>query len=406
MKKLDFVNIVLFAYFTVFISLFFSGFYLTAFDSSSFSSLLRVFLLVGILLLIAWKVSFKLKWNSLFITQNSSRDKVVLYLLALFFLYIILASIFHGDLAILRRTIVLLVFLAVVWSGSNYFNFNYSYLIYALGGFGFLIGSLYLYEYLRLSDFSFSGYRNNSVKSTGFSWLASYDNTITAGLHISFLCIAALWAMFNSKRKVTIIFFYLTFFILLSAVFLTFARTAWVGVLTSLLVMSIYEFKRNKTKVFAVYAVLIMLAMLYLSLFYSFDVARGLTYRDKIWVGLFENLQGVKDWVFGVGPSASVSFIKLPSGDFAVHAHNIYVETIYRNGLFGLLLFLSLLFFVVRNLIISKDNRESSFFTAIICAGAVAMFFDFSDLIYSPNLIWLWLWFPVAVSMSFRKKVT
>lgn len=393
-------------YFIAFLLLFFSGFYLTEYSGSSFSSLLRFYLLVGVFLLVALKVSSKLEWKYFLFNNKFFYIKALLFSFLLLFLCMILTSVFYGDLVVLRRAFVLMVFLFIVWIYSAYLDFNYTYLIYALGFFGFFVGFLYLYEYLTLSGFSFSGYRSNRVQSTGFSWLASYDNTITAALHVSFLCVAALWGLFNSKSKIVIAFFYLTFFILLAAIFVTFARTAWIAVSTSLLIFFIFEFKRNKLKVMAVYGVLAILAVLYLSLFYSSDFARGLTYRDTIWIGLLSNLQSAKDWMFGMGPAASVSIIKLPDGNFAIHAHNIYVETIYRNGLLGLILLLSLVFLVIRNLVLSINKKEAVFFIAIICGGSVAMFFDFSNLIYSPNLVWLWLWFPAAVSLSARQIVT
>ena len=393
-------------YFIALLLLFFSGYYLTEYSGSKYSSSLRFFLLAGVLLLIWHERKLMQRSFQAFIERNNYTLNPLVIVLLLFFIYIVSLSVFFGDFEVIRRSIVLMVFLMVVSVYSATLSFKYSKLIYSLGVFGFFVGVLYLYEYLVLSEFAVFDYRKHRVQSTGFSWLASYDNTITAALHISFLFVAALWGLFNSKRKVSIVFFYITFFILLAAVFVTSARTAWIAIATSLLVFLLFEIKRNKLKVLSVYSVLVVLALFYLSLFYSLDFARGLTHRDTIWLGLLSNLENVRDWVFGAGPAASVSFVKLPNNTYAVHAHNIYVETIYRNGLLGLVLFLSLVLLSVREFILSASKKEAVFFIAIICSGSVAMFFDFSNLIYSPNLVWLWLWFPVAVSLSVRKKVT
>lgn len=390
-------------FFLLFLTLFFAGFYITDFSSSSFSSILRVFLVIGFVLLFfinnAEGLRGKLGCENKLLHLNN-----YLYVgVSVFFLYILVSSVFFHEWAIFRRAIVILFFLLIVWLYSLYLRFDYARLIYSLGFFGFIVGVFYLHNYLVLSDFLFSGYRNNPVQSTGFSWLASYDNTITAALHISFLCIAAVWSFFNSKNRVASIFYYLAFFVLLLAIVLTFARTAWVAMFSSLLVFFIHEVKRNKLKVFSLYSVLLVMGLVYIVFFFNIDMARGLTYRDETWAVLLDNIQSVKGWVFGMGPAASVSFAKLPGGGFSVHAHNIYVETLYRNGLLGLLLFLLLLFVVVRNLFVFVNDRERVFFTAILCGAGVAMFFDFSNLIYSPNLIWLWVWFPVAVSLSGRR---
>lgn len=61
---------------------------------------------------------------------------------------------------------------------------------------------------------------------------------------------------------------------------------------------------------------------------------------------LLNNIYDTKSWVFGMGPAASVSFVKIAGSTIAVHAHNIYVETLYRNGILGVILFLLLLFFL------------------------------------------------------------
>ena len=104
-----------------------------------------------------------------------------------------------------------------------------------------------------------------------------------------------------------------------------------------------------------------------------------------------------------MGPAASVSFVKIAGSTIAVHAHNIYVETLYRNGILGVILFLLLLFFSIRSLVAFRVNDDKTFFVAVLCGASVSMFFDFSNLIYSPNLIWMWVWFPIAVSLFTRK---
>lgn len=390
-------------FFSVFLMLFFSGFYITGFDNSSFSSILRVFLAIGLLLLFSIisvsgvRDCFSPKE---YIAENS---KFLYIALALFFFYILIMSVFFSDWSVFRRSVIVFCFLLIVGFYTFYLRFNYEFVINCLAVFGFFLGSLYLYNYFMVSEFSLLRYRNNPVQSTGLSWLASYDNTITAALHLSILCIATIWSYFYSKSKTVAAFFYVSFFILLSAIVFTFARTAWVAIFSSLFVFFLYEFKTNKLKVFYLYGVLVCLGLVYIYLFYGHDVSRGLSHRDEIWIGLLNNIYDTKSWVFGMGPAASVSFVKIAGSTIAVHAHNIYVETLYRNGILGVILFLLLLFFSIRSLVAFRVNDDKTFFVAVLCGASVSMFFDFSNLIYSPNLIWMWVWFPIAVSLFTRK---
>lgn len=251
-----------FVYFLAFLILFFSGFYITNFEASSFSSILRFFLAVGVLLLFliagvsGFLDKFRLKGYA------TAKNKYLYMGLTLFFCYILIASVFLSEWSVFRRSIVVLFFLIIVGFYTFYLRFNYEYFINLLGVLGFIVGSLYLYNYLMINDFSFSGYRSNPVKSTGLSWLANYDNTITAALHLSVLCIAIVWSFFNAKNKVVSVFYYVAFFILLLAIVLTFARTAWVAVFTGLLIFFIYELKRNRLKALSLYSVLFFLGNL------------------------------------------------------------------------------------------------------------------------------------------------
>ena len=81
-------------FFSVFLMLFFSGFYIKGFDNSSFSSILRVFLAIGLLLLFSIisvsgvRDCFSPKE---YIAENS---KFLYIALALFFFYILIMSVF------------------------------------------------------------------------------------------------------------------------------------------------------------------------------------------------------------------------------------------------------------------------------------------------------------------------
>lgn len=390
-------------FFVVFLVFFISGFYITSFESSAFSSILRIMLVVGLFFLFFIKEQ-SFSFNKAFLKGLYLSKSRGLYLgLLLFFFYILISTIAFYEWAVLRRLIIVFVFLLMLSFYINLLSFDFKYLIYFLGSLGFLIGVFYLYNYYLINGFSMVKYRQNDLQGTSLEWLASYDNTITAALHISFLCIAAVWGFFNVKSKSASVFYFLAFNLLLLAIVLTFARTAWFAIFSALVVFFFYEFKRNKLKVFILYGILFVAGLFYLNFFYSLDAARGLTLRDKIWIGLLSNMHSVKDWLFGMGPAAVVSFVKVSAKLTPVHAHNIYVETLYRNGIVGLLLFLNLILFSIRNIISASTDKENIFFVAILVGACTAMFFDFSNLIYSPNLLWLWVWFPIAVSLSIRK---
>lgn len=381
-------------FFLVFIVLFFSGFYFTGFESSSFSSVLRVFIIVGFLFLF---------YNKSLLKDICFSDNYALYIgLVLFFLYVMVLSFYFLEWSFFRRLLIVFLFLITIALYVTKLNFNFNLVIYGLGFIGFVIGVLYIYNYLLINDFSFVRYRQDTLKGTAFESIASYDHTITAALHLCFLSIAAVWGFFNSKNRLVSCFYYITFFMLALVVLGTFARVGLVSISIALIVFFLCEIKRNKIKVLFFHGFVFLLVIFYLNYINIDDVFRGLNSRDVIWIGLLENISGVKNWLFGMGPVASVSFIDM-DGVIAVHAHNIYIETLYRNGIVGLFLFVTLLFLAVKNLISKIEFKDNIFFIAVLAAASVAMCFDFYNLIYSPNLIWLWIWFPVGVSLAVRK---
>lgn len=382
----------------VFSSCFFFVFYLSYYLTDvNLSPVIRVMVGVGVLLFVLYEFLYKRHKLYLEETIRGALSNQVLLILFLFFSYASLLAAWHGDLGYIRRAIVLLMFVLVsgflVGNAPSVFR----KVLFVLGGAAFVIGALFLVEAYYNSGFV--DFNKLSTQGTMISWFASYDNRITAGLHLTVLAVAAVWCFFNSSTRWISGFYFIAFLVVFGAIVLTFARTALLALIASLFFFFIVEFFRNKTKHRVLFGVLLLGALTYLALLWGYSFDRGLTYRDKIWIVLLGDLSTSVEWLLGKGPAAAVDFVEFKKGHLAVHPHSIYVETIYRLGLIGLVLFVTLVIAVLKKLYRKCTPNTNDFFIALVCGCLAGMFFDFSNLLYTPNLLWMWLWLPIGVAV-------
>lgn len=379
--------------FLSFLLVFFTGYYFTILSASEHSSILRFLIGFGLFYLAFY---FRRDFKSITFFKVDSLLKVVFFV---YIFYLLSLSFYYADWKSIRRILYIFLFVFFIYSYCKDLSLKIDRLIVVVPFLAGVIGFLYLYTYYQINGLTIH-HKKTAISSTQFELLTDYGNPITAGLYLSFLVPFCLWSYFFEKNRYLSVFYYFSFYLILAAIFLTFARTAWLASAVSIFVFLIYALVYNKIKkMFLLILPLLLVSVYYLVNFLSYDMSRGVRYRDQIWVEFISSIVGLKQWLFGKGLSAPVDFVKLPWGNFAVHSHSIYVETLYLTGLIGLFLMCSLLVLSLYGLFKNIKDNQSLLWFSVLASLSVAMFFDYSNLIYSPNVMWLWFWFPVSIAV-------
>lgn len=380
--------------FLFFLSVFFTGYYFSILSSSEHSSILRFLIGFGLFYLVFY---FRRDLQGITYFKIDSLLKVVFFI---YIFYLVSLSFYYNEWRNIRKVLTIFLFVFFVYSYSKDLNLKLDKLIAIVPVMAFFIGLSYLYTYYTINGFSMV-YKISAISNTQFGFLLDYGNPIIAGLFLCYLVPFCLFSYFNSRSRLTSVFNYLSVFLILLAVFLTFARTAWLATIISVSVFLLFGILNKKTKkVLFLITPLALIAIAYLVCFVGYDLERGVTYRDLIWIELISNISGAKHWLIGGGLNQDLGFVKLPDGQIAIHPHSIYVETLYLTGLIGLVLMCSVLFTSIYTLFKNVRMDQNILWFSILVSLSVSMFFDYYELINSPNIMWLWFWLPVAISVS------
>ena len=133
---------------------------------------------------------------------------------------------------------------------------------------------------------------------------------------------------------------------------------------------------------------------------FSVEVERGTTNRDLIWTMVIDSMPGY--WFAGHGAGVEMSQMSIP-GQTVVNTHSLYLEVLFQYGVVGLLLFLVALLMATRAM--WTERSDLSVLGVSLLAGSIGvMFFELHSFIHSPNLIWLWIWFPMAIALGSQFK--
>lgn len=380
-----------------------SGFYLIEFSSRRHSSLIRFGILIMLFIVIVeWlrarlvssgeaKPRLDRKINRPFLLLGSS-----LFVLCGYFM---LQSLILSDWDAARRILLIALFVFVLAYSLSASNFQLWPLASGIALLGLLFVPFYVYAFMQAGhDWLANPFR---IASSGQAWYASYDNTIIAALFWAFLWLGMVWTYAISSSRLLKALLYLASGVILFAIYHTGARTAWLAVAVGLCVLFVCAAAHERRQLLWVLIPGLLAGILYPLLQLKIVVRDGLTYRDVVWLGHLQRLDGLKEWLFGLGLSAPVGQVLLPNKQTAIHPHSIYVETLYLGGLVGLILLLAVLASAMYCLFSERVQLAGKGFPgALLMGGAVAMFFDFSNAYGAPSLIWLWLWLPLALLLA------
>lgn len=376
-------------------SLYYLGAYYSPLTSSAEDTVFR--LLLGFSSLVVIGKHFSLRF----------RVKISPYvaLIGVFFLYILLNSIFvSSDLKPVRRALLLLLLFFLV----SHVEISKNAWILGFRILAFLSAAMALFSLVntyRLGLFPMS-YRSLGLEGSGLSGVADFGNTIVAGMHYAIAFSATAFLYFTDNRSSRVLLWSVLLAILATYIVLTFARTAWVACIVVFIVLSVLLYKKTRWKRYLL-PLLVLLALLYVFFIYYADYEfsrRGLTSRDEIWLNTWNSsISSVQNFLLGHGATTLLEAKKIRTGQVVYNTHSVYLETLYYYGIVGLFFLLSIIISSLSILFKGIKHHEygelAVFWLATLVSGSIVMIVELNGLITTPNLLWHWLWMPVAFAL-------
>jgi len=328
-------------------------------------------------------------------------DKKLGIVLLLFGGWVILSvALFDGQSEVLRRGLVLAVFIcavAVLKMDGEAALLNVLRAA-ALVGTAAALVTIYFELERRGLDFRYRAFRLHSSGVPGF---AEFFNPIISGMHMAFAGLTACWCVLFARTPAARIFWFLCLSVIAIYVFLTYSRSAWLAIGLGGLVLLIL---RGRAIFWGIFVGAMILALVVITIkfpqVFSVEVERGTTNRDLIWAMVIDSMPGY--WLAGHGAGIEMSQMSIP-GQTVVNTHSLYLEVLFQYGVVGLLLFLVALLMATRAM--WTERSDLSVLGVSLLAGSIGvMFFELHSFIHSPNLIWLWIWFPMAIALGSQFK--
>jgi len=328
-------------------------------------------------------------------------DKKLGVILLLFSGWVILSvALFDGQSEVLRRGLVLAVFIcavAVLKMDGEAALLNLLRAAALIGTAAALV-TIYFELERRGLDFRYRAFR---LHSSGIPGFAEFFNPIISGMHMAFAGLTVCWCVLFARTPAARIFWFCCLSVIAIYVFLTYSRSAWLALGLGGLVLLIL---RGRAIFWGIFVGAMILALVVITIkfpqVFSVEVERGTTNRDLIWAMVIDSMPGY--WLAGHGAGVEMSQMSIP-GQTVVNTHSLYLEVLFQYGLIGLLLFLIVLLMATRSMWV--DRSDLSVLGVSLLSGSIGvMFFELHSFIHSPNLIWLWIWLPIAIALGSQAK--
>lgn len=364
-------------------------------ETTSWAGFIRICLFLGMLLAIA-------QWRQVIPFLNGN---VYAWLLLGLLAYLALNSLVLGDGKTARRVLLLLAFfIAIPLAVSNGRRFLKPLL-------GLMVICSALVAVVTFATLYEQGllrfqYRVFNIKASGIAGFADFENSVLAGLELAFSAVIMIWLLLQARGWPARIFWLATGLLIGLYVFMTYSRTGWLALSSSVLVMLVcLPDRRARWRLCGAVSIL---ALAVVAVFHErivFElVERKLSHRDEIWRMAIDLMPG--HWLFGYG--ADTNFARVvglrPLGGSApmliAHPHSIYLEVLFNYGLFGLIGFLSVFLAACRRFYVYRHDPFALLWLAVLAGAMVAMIFDFSSVVTTPNLLWLWMWLPLGWALA------
>lgn len=333
------------------------------------------------------------------------RTNPLLIVVLAFLSYAALSSLFLGDAKVARRALLMLAFLLAIYTICREVQYRCVQVLQAMVMASSLVAIATLWLHWQ-SGLLFTGYREAAISGTGILGFAEFENSVLASLEMSFSLIVCAWLALRARHWPERIVWVLCALPILLYVYSTFGRTGWLATAIGFLAL-IMQHPGLRARYMLLVILLVNISLIG-ALFHeriAFELfTRSLTHRDEIWAMVLNLMPGY--WLIGHGADASVENLlgtQLLGGQFPFvinHSHSIYIEVLFNFGVLGLLGLLAVLACAFRQLWIARNTELARLWFAVLTGMTVAMAFDFSSLISTPNLVWLWLWLPISWAVA------
>lgn len=336
--------------------------------------------------------------------RRFSKQNYLLWFVVAFLIYVALSSALLGDGKTLRRVLLVLAFFIAIAHVAHQWQDVWRKLLSAVGIASALASAVTLWSlwHAGLLDL---GNRAAAISGSGIAGLAEFENSVLASLHMSFSIVLIAWLFLTARSRLGQAFWLLCCIVTAVYLFGTFGRTGWLAAVIAVIVLIVLMARKQQQ--YAFWGGMLVTAILAIVLFHeriAYELfTRQLTHRDEIWRMVFGLMPG--KWLLGHGADTSVEHLlgmqSLGGYETLIyHAHSLYVEVIFNYGLLGLAGFITILVGSIRRLWLHRTEPLCALWLAVLCGAAVSIGVDFSSFLSTPNLVWLWVWLPVAFACA------
>lgn len=202
---------------------------------------------------------------------------------------------------------------------------------------------------------------------------------------------------------------------LLLCLVLTWSRGAWLGLIAGLLLFFlIYSKKTLSALIMGCFALPFLPLFLPQTVWHRLSSIGNLadtssSYRLSIWRGVVRMLRDYSVSGIGVGEAAFEKIYggyQLP-GIAAPHSHHLYLQLLAEIGVFGLLIFLALLFFFAQssfNHLGTTENKASRLLAAAALSGVFgALIQGFTDYVWYNYRVYFIFWAIIGIAAAIRR---
>jgi len=220
------------------------------------------------------------------------------------------------------------------------------------------------------------------------------QNPNQASMYFGFIGILAFHSILCSKYAWHKIFYWFVYLTLFVYILLSQSRGPLLAFIIVLVMESIFA---KNWKMIALFLTLLIVFMVFLE-FYDLGIRsfyeRGLSYRLILWKGAIRHISEAP--LFGKGWFANVNILLIEENIWR-SAHNLLLLVCAKGGVIGgglLLLLILTTFMHSYKYFVDSGNW---IFISIFVYFIVCMTFDYTHILYKPNLGWIIFWMPIAL---------
>ncbi len=232
----------------------------------------------------------------------------------------------------------------------------------------------------------------NFPRTRLYGYFEHTQNPNQASMYFGFIGILAFHSILCSKYTWHKIFYWFVFLTLFGYILLCQSRGPLLAFVIALVVQSILG---KHWKLLGIFITLFILFMVFLE-FYDLGIRslyeRGFSFRLYLWKGAIKHISEAP--LFGKGWFADIN---LPIGDLMYTYHNLLLLVSVKSGVIGGGLLLLLVLTTLGHSFKYFVATGNWIFISIFVYFIVCMTFDYTHILYKPNLGWIIFWMPIAL---------